>query len=83
MYTHHCAFLLRARIACTFSALFFSTTFYAQVPATDPVALAKYDTNRNGRLDADEVAAMEAAKGTGVPANAVVSATPAGNSGRR
>jgi hypothetical protein len=33
----------------------------AQVPATDPVLLAKYDTNRNGRLDPAEIAAMPAA----------------------
>ena len=34
----------------------------AQAPATDPVTLAKYDTNKNGRLDPEELAAMPAAE---------------------
>ncbi len=31
-----------------------------QTPAVDPVLLARYDTNRNGRLDPDELAAIPA-----------------------
>jgi outer membrane receptor protein involved in Fe transport len=42
----------------------------AQAPATDPLQLARYDTNRNGRLDPDEVAAMEAAQRTSATADA-------------
>src|SRR6186713_2049950 len=37
-----------------------ATAAFAQTPATDPLLLAKYDVNKNGRLDPDEVAAMEA-----------------------
>ena len=35
---------------------------WAQVKAPDAATLAKYDKNKNGRLDADEVTAMQAAE---------------------
>ncbi len=60
-------------------ALFSATSAWAQAtppPATDAATLAKYDTNRNGRLDPDEIAAMEAAKKTAVPV-ATAPAAPA------
>ena len=37
---------------------------FAQAPTTDPLTLAKYDTNKNGRLEPEEIAAMQAARGT-------------------
>ena len=47
-----------------------------QAPAVDSVQLAKYDSNRNGRLDPDEIVAMEAAQKT-PPASAVNGVNPA------
>ncbi|MEO6568099.1 MAG: TonB-dependent receptor plug domain-containing protein, partial [Opitutaceae bacterium] len=46
----------------TTSALLAVVTSFAQsvTPRVDPAALAKYDTNKNGVLDASEVAAMDA-----------------------
>ncbi|MSU49075.1 MAG: TonB-dependent receptor [Opitutus sp.] len=41
-------------------ALLPAAALFAQVPATDPILLAKYDTNKNGRLDPDELAAIPA-----------------------
>ena len=41
--------------------LVLATISTAQTPATDALTLAKYDTNKNGRLDPGEIAAMEAA----------------------
>jgi len=42
--------------------LLLATIATAQTPATDALTLAKYDTNKNGRLDPAEIAAMEAAR---------------------
>jgi hypothetical protein len=42
--------------------LLLTSASLGQAPATDPLLLAKYDANKNGRLDPDEVAAMEAAQ---------------------
>ena len=53
-----------ALIARAGGALLFATVSFAQTPTTDPLTLAKYDTNKNGRLDPEEVAAMQAARGT-------------------
>ena len=36
-------------------------------PALNAATLGKYDTNRNGKLDPNEVAAMEAAQQAAVP----------------
>jgi outer membrane receptor protein involved in Fe transport len=49
-------------LACKRGAVFLLLTAaaFAQTPATDPLALARYDANRNGRLDPEEVSAMEA-----------------------
>ncbi len=47
------------RLCCAFGL---ATVVLAQVPATDPLLLAKYDANKNGRLDPDEVATMQAAQ---------------------
>jgi outer membrane receptor protein involved in Fe transport len=52
---------LRARLLSVGCALLLVPAV-AQVPAADPVLLAKYDTNRNGRLDPEEIAAMPAAE---------------------
>ena len=42
------------------AAASFSWAQVAPAPAVDAAALAKYDTNKNGRLDPDELAAMQA-----------------------
>ncbi|MBM3852476.1 MAG: TonB-dependent receptor [Verrucomicrobia bacterium] len=55
--------LCAALLACLLAA-----TALAQAPATDPLLLAKYDTNRNGRLDPEEVAAMPASVRPAAPA---------------
>ncbi len=52
----------RAALACVSSVLLGAAVASDQVPATDPVLLAKYDVNRNGRLDPDELAAAQAAQ---------------------
>jgi len=49
--------LLAAASACATLA---ASPLAAQVAATDPATLAKYDANRNGRLDPDEVARKDA-----------------------
>ncbi len=49
-------------IARACSVLVLVTVVCAQAPATDPLLLAKYDTNKNGRLDPEEWAAAEAAQ---------------------
>ncbi len=53
------------------AALLLASPFaYAQqaaASATDAAALAKYDKNRNGRLDSDEIAAMQADQAKQVP----------------
>jgi hypothetical protein len=49
----------------------------AQVPATDPLVLAKYDANRNGRLDPAELEKMEAENRPAAPASAVTPAAAA------
>ena len=41
-------------------ALLLVSVSFGQTPATDPLVLAKYDANKNGRLDPEEIAAMEA-----------------------
>ena len=47
---------------CFCLLLLLATVSTAQTPATDALTLAKYDTNKNGRLDPGELAAMEAAQ---------------------
>jgi outer membrane receptor for ferric coprogen and ferric-rhodotorulic acid len=42
------------------AAASFSWAQVAPAPAVDAAALAKYDTNKNGKLDPNEIAAMEA-----------------------
>ncbi len=42
------------------STLPIASSLSAQTPATDPLLLAKYDTNKNGRLDPEELAAIPA-----------------------
>ncbi len=49
----------RARI---WAAALWPAIMFAQAVSPDAAALAKYDKNRNGRLDADEIAAMQAAE---------------------
>ncbi len=44
--------------------LLLATGAPAQTPTTDPLTLARDDTNKNGRLDADEITTMEAAQRT-------------------
>ena len=44
------------------AGLLLASILVAQTPATDPLQLAKYDANKNGRLDPEEVATMEAAQ---------------------
>jgi hypothetical protein len=44
------------------AGMLLATSLVAQTPATDPLQLAKYDANKNGRLDPEEVAVMEAAQ---------------------
>ncbi|HWA08574.1 MAG TPA: TonB-dependent receptor plug domain-containing protein [Opitutaceae bacterium] len=49
------------RLLLALSALAASTTVMAQAVApTDAATLARYDKNKNGRLDPDEIAAMQA-----------------------
>src|SRR3954468_6700083 len=51
------------RLACicsTAMAAMTATTLHAQSVAPDAATLAKYDKNHNGRLDADELATMQA-----------------------
>ena len=55
--------------------LLFGASLAAQTAPVDATTLAKYDTNKNGRLDPDERAAMEAAQRGAPPATA-----PAGTS---
>ena len=66
----------------------FALAQVAPAPATDAATLAKYDRNKNGRIDADEVAAMDAdakraasvvstnAAGTAQASDEVVSLSP-------
>ncbi len=54
-------FVLRTSLFSVWSALLPAAALLAQVPATDPLLLAKYDTNKDGRLDPAELAAMPAA----------------------
>jgi outer membrane receptor protein involved in Fe transport len=55
--------LRRRAWACAFSALAFVPVGFAQLAAPpDPATLAKYDTNKNGRLDPAEIAAMPEAE---------------------
>ena len=46
--------------SCLLMAVSFSSAQVAPAPAVDAASLAKYDKNNNGRLDADEITAMEA-----------------------
>src|SRR6266498_753748 len=54
-------FAFCCRLAGLFAWLAVSVA-YSQSVAPDAAMLAKYDTNKNGRLDPDEIAAMEAAQ---------------------
>jgi len=65
-----------SRRPAAFSAagLLCAAALSAQVPATDPLVLAKYDANRNGRLDPAEVARMEADQRAQRPAAAPAAA---------
>ncbi|MDO8545585.1 MAG: TonB-dependent receptor plug domain-containing protein [Opitutaceae bacterium] len=62
--TRTLAALVRAAMVPPLAA----TLSLGQTPAVDAVTLAKYDRNGNGRLDPDELAAMEAAPRTTIPA---------------
>jgi outer membrane receptor protein involved in Fe transport len=62
--------IVRFALALPFAAL----VSYGQTPAVDAMTLAKYDLNKNGRLDPDELAALEAAPRT----TAVVDAKSSG-----
>lgn len=57
-----CPALLPRLIARAGGVLGLATVVLAQAPATDPLLLAKYDTNKNGRLDPEEIAAAQAAQ---------------------
>jgi outer membrane receptor protein involved in Fe transport len=46
------------------------TSAWAQSTTTDPAELARYDANRNGRLDPEELAARDAALGRATRSNA-------------
>jgi len=64
------------RLASLFLLILAAPAGHAQVapaPAMDAATLAKYDLNKNGRLDANEQAALEADQRKGIP----VTATPA------
>jgi hypothetical protein len=53
----------RVGLAALLALLAASATARAQMaPAPDPQTLAKYDTNKNGQLDADELVALRAAE---------------------
>lgn len=62
--TASAAALPRRGVACAILALLLPVAAVAQTtpaaPAPDPLTLARYDKNGNGRLDPDEVAAMNA-----------------------
>ena len=49
----------------------------APAAAPDAATLARYDTNRNGRLDPNEIAAMEAGQKAAVPGSTDAAARPA------
>src|SRR5687767_1756869 len=55
--------MLRSRNALSLLVLPTSIAL-AQSPATDPLALARWDANKNGRLDPSELDAMQAAERT-------------------
>ncbi|MDO8541961.1 MAG: TonB-dependent receptor plug domain-containing protein [Opitutaceae bacterium] len=55
-----------AALACIIPLL--APCLHAQSTAPDAVTLAKYDTNKNGRLDPDELVAMDAAQRAPKPA---------------
>lgn len=75
MHSNHGSSAVCGRIAHVFCTLLFVTTSLAQAPATDPAVLARYDVNRNGRLDPDELRAMEAsAPRTPTPAETATAA---------
>ncbi len=48
-------------MACVSAAMLFSATAFAQSPGPKARLFAKYDTNKNGVIDGDEVAAVRAA----------------------
>src|SRR5476651_656099 len=47
--------------ACVSAALLFSATAFAQSPGPKARIFAKYDTNKNGVIDGDEIAAVRKA----------------------
>ncbi|HUR58121.1 MAG TPA: hypothetical protein VM029_10460, partial [Opitutaceae bacterium] len=68
MNTHPTPACRPAALAHFSVALLLITTAAAQTPAPSATELAKYDTNKNGRLDPGELSAMEAAKRGSPPA---------------
>lgn len=58
----------RRSLAAAFIALLTPAALFSQTApeTTDPATLSRYDTNRNGRLDPDELAAMHAAQARAV-----------------
>lgn len=58
---------VRASAAVT---LVLSPFVFGQAPALDPLELARYDTNKNGRLDPEEIAARDAGRRPTAPAAA-------------
>src|SRR2546423_665359 len=74
--------LSRLRFPCSaiaFTTFAVSLSFAQSAPAADVATLAKYDTNRNGKLDPDEIAAMEAAQKSAVPVVTEPASKPAGD----
>ena len=70
-----------ARFALLGGLLLTAASAHAQsapvAPALNAATLGKYDTNRNGKLDPNEVAAMEAAQQAAVPVATEPAAKPA------
>ena len=51
----HVRRLLRRFATCLSVVALTTTCVLSQTPAVDPTTLAKYDANRNGRLDPEEI----------------------------
>ncbi|MES2691869.1 MAG: TonB-dependent receptor plug domain-containing protein [Verrucomicrobiota bacterium] len=57
------------------AALLLAPLAFAQAPAVDPLELARYDANKNGRLDPEELAARDASRRSTAPATATSSSS--------
>ncbi len=60
-------YLWRSIITIAGAILWFANISFAQVLAPDAATLAKYDRNKNGRLDPEEIAARDAAEARKIP----------------